>query len=207
MTRCGAPRASRARQASPVDQLRHTIRGRRRALDAAERDAAARAIAERARPLLADTTALGAYVAVAGEADPAPIVAEAWKRGIAVFVPRITAGSSMVFGEWRPDAIATRGLYGVPEPPTDASIRPAARLDTVLVPLVAFDRSGTRLGTGAGFYDRAFAFRLKQPRGSRPVLVGIAYHWQEAPVLERRPWDVPLDAVVTDREVIHCEPA
>jgi 5-formyltetrahydrofolate cyclo-ligase len=190
-----------------VDQLRRTIRARRRALDDAERDAAARAIAERVQPLLADTTALGAYVAVSGEADPAPIVQAAWARGVEVFVPRITAGSSMVFGEWRAGAVATRGLFGVPEPPADAAIRAAARLDTVLVPLVAFDRTGTRLGTGAGFYDRAFEFRLAQPRGSRPVLVGLAYHWQEAPELERRPWDVPLDVVVTDREVIHCTPA
>lgn len=195
-----------ARQASAVEQLRRTIRSRRHALDAAERDAASRAIAQRALPFLADIDALGAYVAVSGEVDPAPIVTAAWQRGIAVFVPRITAGRSMVFGAWRPGAVPARGLFGVPEPPTDAVIRAASRLDVVLVPLVAFDRTGTRLGTGAGFYDRAFAFRLTQPRGSRPMLVGLAYHWQEAPGLERRPWDVPLDAVVTDREVIHCTP-
>ena len=92
----------------------------------------------------------------------------------------------------------------MPEPTADKPVRAPGRLGTVLVPLVAFDRRGTRLGTGAGFYDRAFAFRLDQPRGSAPVLIGLAYSWQELPAIERRPWDVPLDYIITEREVIRA---
>ncbi|HEX7097485.1 MAG TPA: 5-formyltetrahydrofolate cyclo-ligase [Acidimicrobiales bacterium] len=187
-----------------MEVLRRSMRDRRRALDEATRSHAARSVARLALPLLDGVRTLGAYVAVGGEVDPAPIIEVAWQRGITVFVPRITAGYSMVFGEWKRDAPKRPGRFGVPEPDYDAVVRPASRLDAVLVPLVAFDRAGTRLGTGAGFYDRAFAFRLGQPRGSRPILVGLAYRWQESAHLERRPWDVPLDYVVTDGELVHC---
>ena len=77
------------------------------------------------------------------------------------------------------------------------------RLDVVLVPLVAFDRRGTRLGHGAGYYDAAFAFRHRSRR-TRPVLVGLAHAFQEVDHIDEREWDVPLDVVVTDRAVIDC---
>ena len=72
-------------------------------------------------------------------------------------------------------------------------------MDLVLAPLVAFDRTGTRLGMGGGFYDRAFAF-LRDPayRGHRPVLLGLGYEFQQTAELVRQAWDVPLEAAVTE---------
>jgi len=67
----------------------------------------------------------------------------------------------------------------------------------VLVPLVAFDDAGNRLGMGAGYYDRSFAFRRAAP--SPPLLVGVGYEFQRVPALAAQPWDVPLDAVLTER--------
>jgi 5-formyltetrahydrofolate cyclo-ligase len=189
-----------------VDSVRRALREQRQALDGASRDQVADAVAGLATPLLAGAASLAAYVAVQGEVDPAPIVHAAWARGLDVFLPRVMVGRSMVFAAWHAGAPTVRGHYGVPEPTAEVAVRPAGRLDVVLVPLVAFDRTGTRLGTGAGFYDRAFAFKHGQPRGSRPLLVGLAYAFQEVPGLERRSWDVPLDYVVTERELIRAGP-
>jgi 5-formyltetrahydrofolate cyclo-ligase len=185
-----------------MDAVRRALRDQRRALDDDARRVAAEAIARLAGPLVTHVPALGAYVAVQGEVDPSPLVRMTWAHGGEVYVPKVTIGRSMVFAAWREGERTVRGAFGVPEPEATVTVRPASRLDVVLVPLVAFDRAGTRLGTGAGFYDRAFAFRLDQPRGSRPLLVGLAYSWQEVPHLERRSWDVPLDYIVTEREVI-----
>jgi 5-formyltetrahydrofolate cyclo-ligase len=141
---------------------------------------------------------------VRGEVDPAPLVEWAWSVPVPVFVPRLTVGRSMVFAAWKPGAPTRLGAFGIPEPALEAPVRAAGRLGAVLVPLVAFDRTGTRLGTGAGYYDRTFEFRRHQPRGTAPLLIGLAYAWQEAPVVERRAWDIPLDYIVTDVEVIRA---
>ena len=68
----------------------------------------------------------------------------------------------------------------------------------VLLPVLGFDRHGTRLGTGAGYYDRMFAFRRHRHSWHRPLLVGIAFQCQQLPLIERSSHDVPLDAVVTE---------
>jgi 5-formyltetrahydrofolate cyclo-ligase len=75
----------------------------------------------------------------------------------------------------------------------------AARLDLVFAPLIAFDERGARLGTGAGFYDRALRRLRAGRRWRRPRIVGVAYSFQRTSGLEPAPWDVPLDAVLTEQ--------
>src|SRR5687767_13746260 len=89
-----------------------------------------------------------------------------------------------------------RNRFGIPEP-TGRRCAPQ-QLDLVLLPLVAFDRRGARLGMGGGFYDRTFAF-LRVAGRRKPRLVGLAHHFQEVAQLPREPWDVPLAAIVTER--------
>jgi 5-formyltetrahydrofolate cyclo-ligase len=97
--------------------------------------------------------------------------------------------------------IATNRL-GIPEPAdTDASLAPDA-LDVVLVPLLGFDRRGHRLGFGGGYYDRSFAFLRDVERPAKPLLVGIGYALQEVERVPHEDWDVPLDYVATERELI-----
>jgi 5-formyltetrahydrofolate cyclo-ligase len=72
----------------------------------------------------------------------------------------------------------------------------------VLLPLVAFDPQGGRLGMGGGYYDRTFAFLNGQKGGQKPKLIGLAHHFQQIPKLPIESWDVPLNAIVTDEQVI-----
>jgi 5-formyltetrahydrofolate cyclo-ligase len=74
----------------------------------------------------------------------------------------------------------------------------------VFLPLVGFDRHGLRLGTGGGYYDRAFAFRRWRSAWHAPRLVGLAYAFQQVERITPASHDVLLDAVVTDEGIIRC---
>ena len=90
--------------------------------------------------------------------------------------------------------------YNILEPELkNAELIAAENLDLVLVPLVAFDLSGNRLGMGAGFYDTTFSFLNNIKRPSKPYLLGLAYEWQKLATLEKENWDITLDAVITDQ--------
>jgi len=110
-------------------------------------------------------------------------------------VARVLDGHRLRFERYAPGIRLRRNRYGILEPALRGARCGPMRLDLVVVPLTAFDARGHRLGAGGGYYDRAFAAR----RGSRPRLVGYAYALQQAPALPTEPWDVRLDAVVTDK--------
>lgn len=186
---------------------RRRLRALRLSMPAAERAAAERAIAARLRRLGLARPGLrvAAYLAMPGEASLATFLAAAAAAGARVYVPRISSRRrrTLEFVELAPGAALRRGPYGILEPPAHGRRARMATLDAVLVPLVAFDREGHRLGMGAGYYDRALALRRDRVRAyRRPKLVGIAYSCQELASITPRAWDVALDAVVTERELI-----
>ncbi len=138
---------------------------------------------------------LACYWPADGELDPRPLMARLLTPGKVAYLPVIRPDGRLWFAPWRPDASWRLNRYGIPEPCGPAV--PARVLDLILLPLVAFDARGRRLGMGGGYYDRTLAFlghRLRR----RPRLVGLAYRWQEVPCLPAEPWDMPLDAVITD---------
>ena len=184
---------------------RRRLRALRLSMPAAERAAAERAIAARLRRLGLARPGLrvAAYLAMPGEASLATFLAVA--AGARVYLPRISSRRrrTLEFVELAPGAELRRGPYGILEPPAHGRRARMATFDAVLVPLVAFDRDGHRLGMGAGYYDRALASRRDRNRSyRRPKLVGIAYACQEIESITARAWDVALDAVVTERELI-----
>lgn len=141
---------------------------------------------------------LAGYMAMRTEIDPTAAMEEAAAHG-PVGVPVIMgAGRPLRFRRWEPGCAMIPGEFGAMIPETGAWIEP----EIVIVPLVAFDRQGGRLGYGGGFYDRT----LEQLRGSRPALaIGFAYAAQEDQRLPLEPTDQPLDLVVTERGVITSE--
>jgi 5-formyltetrahydrofolate cyclo-ligase len=185
-------------------ELRHELRARRRALEAAARQAAAEKLAGLLAELACYHSArhIAAYASVEGEMDPEPCMQQAYREGKRLYVPRLSAEhpKTLQFAGWKPGMPMRPNRIGIPEPADDRNtVIAPEKLDLVLVPLVAFDRRGQRLGTGGGYYDRTFAF-LKSG-ATRPLLLGLAYEFQCLDHIEAGPWDVPLNGVVTDQRV------
>ncbi len=188
-------------------QLRNHLRARRAQLSASERVAAATALAatlEQLPEFLVDTRIAG-YWAVRGEMPLLAAFASLRSRGQTYCLPVLSGDDTLCFAPWQPGATLATNRFGIPEPDAAPDRQFAASdLDVVLVPLVGFDRSGNRLGSGGGWYDRSFAFLHDAPRPARPVLVGIGYHFQEVAALVPKPWDIRMDFIATDRELIDC---
>lgn len=172
------------------------------ALRAAAR--AARAALGDSRPVIAPPPALLAllargmtvatYVPVGGEADPAPLARAAAAAGCALALPHVIDRPTPIrFLRWRDDDALVAGPFGLRQP---AGHMEEVAPDLILTPLVAFDRTLARLGQGAGHYDRAFA---RHPAAHR---IGVAFSVQEVDRLPTDPWDMPLHAIITEREWI-----
>ena len=190
--------------------LRAELRARRERLTPAERIGAATGVAqvlEQLPEFLVDTRVAG-YWAVGGELPLHAAHTALTRRGQNYHLPVLMPGRSLRFAPWRRGIELQPNRYGIPEPqcvPQDL-LAPEA-LELVLVPLVGFDRRGHRLGSGGGYYDRSFAFLRGMARPAPPVLVGIGYSFQELPALPEQDWDIQMDFVATERELIECTAA
>ncbi|MBI1186545.1 MAG: 5-formyltetrahydrofolate cyclo-ligase [Alphaproteobacteria bacterium] len=144
---------------------------------------------------------IAAYWPIGTEMDPRPLMAALAKAGRTIALPRADARDAPVrFLAWDGATLAP-DAYGAPAPHASADVV-APML--IIVPLLAFDRTGARLGQGGGVYDRTL--RALRPRGI--VAVGLAYAAQELDSVPAGPDDQGLDWVVTEREAIRCaEPA
>ncbi|MGD8911680.1 MAG: 5-formyltetrahydrofolate cyclo-ligase [Candidatus Thiodiazotropha sp.] len=144
------------------------------------------------------------YIAVRGEMDPAPLLQRALRAGKSVFLPILRERPSR--GLWFAPFTTCSGFstnrYGIQEPTYNHSklVMPWS-LDLVFVPLVAFDKEGHRLGMGGGYYDRTFAFKTKHSHLKGPKLIGLAHDFQLQSQLPVMPWDIPLDAVITEAAI------
>ncbi len=135
-------------------------------------------------------TIVGGYHALPGEADPALLLKELVARGCHIAFPRIAGKDQPLDFHLMPDGeVLTQGVHGIHEPSPDW---PQAMPDLLLVPLLAFDAHGHRLGYGGGFYDRTMEF-LCVPA------IGIAYAGQEVASLPAEPHDMALDGILTER--------
>lgn len=151
-------------------------------------------------PEIAGAATLGAFLADDGELDPAPLV-ETLAERVSLHLPVIGTNDAMRFRPWHRGTPLTEGRWGIPVPPDRGQDRGAGDLDVVIAPVVAVDRHGTRIGRGAGYYDRALHHRIGRP--GRPTIVGYAHQLQLVEVaLPRRRWDVPLDVLVTEAGVV-----
>ncbi len=176
----------------------------RRAIGAEDARSAAESAADHAMTLLQGaggvhgrTVAL--YMPIQNELDTRPLEGRLRDAGARLALPRVrTDGEPMTFREWRSDDALHKGYGGIREPAEDAAeLVP----DIVVVPLSAFDRRGFRVGYGKGHYDRTLG---PLERGVRPLTLGYAFAVQEVEEVPRELHDVPLDAVVTEVEIIRC---
>jgi 5-formyltetrahydrofolate cyclo-ligase len=177
--------------------LRAAALAKRDALSGDRRAAAAQAIAARGLPIdLMPGAVVAGYSAIRSELDPIPLMQKLAAAGARLALPAISArGQALRFRAWHPHDKLLPGPLGILEPsPAAAEITP----DIVLVPLAAFDRSGHRIGYGAGHYDRTLA-HLHKSKGF--AAIGLAFSAQEVAAIPALQHDVPLDYVLTETRV------
>ena len=193
-----------------MNPSRSELRARRRALDPALRSRFAMQAARLAKrqPFFLRAERIAFYLASDGELDPLPLLRSAVAMGKQCLLPVLhpLGHRRLWFARWKPGEPLRPNRYGIPEPRWERSglLSPRA-IDLVLMPLVAFDHRCHRMGMGAGYYDRTFAWRMRSPTWRGPSLVGYAYALQGVTAIDTQPWDVPLDAVITEREVLRCK--
>jgi 5-formyltetrahydrofolate cyclo-ligase len=174
----------------------------RRALPLIARQRAANAVAEHIAHThwLSAGKRIGLYASMPQELGTGPLIELAQARGCEIFLPRITSLRSRTIRFVPFSEAGTTHAFGMHEP-SSVDFVAARFLHTIFVPSVALDRRGTRLGHGAGFYDRALAFRNIRQHWHGPRLVGLAYSFQVVPHIPVTATDVNMDLIVTDRGI------
>ena len=189
--------------------LRRLLRRKRQALSQHEQHMAAQKLCQRLKtlPEIRRARRLSVYLPVKGEIDPTPLIPWLRQRNVALYLPvlRPFSTNQLWFVAYRPDTPMVKNRFGIDEPDAQFSAQrrnrlPAWALDTLIVPLVGFDANANRMGMGGGFYDRSLAF-MHRP-GPSPTLIGVAHACQQVASLPVEPWDVPLQAVVSDQGTV-----
>ncbi len=147
------------------------------------------------------------YWAVQGELPLLDTVHLLTAIGAAQYLPVVQDDGSLRFAPWRTGAELASNRFGIPEPVVKADqLFTAADLDVILLPLLAFDGQGNRVGSGAGFYDRSLAALISGPRPGKPLLIGVGYAFQQVARLVAQPWDVRLDRIVCQSGLVTAAP-
>jgi 5-formyltetrahydrofolate cyclo-ligase len=179
-------------------ELRRAAQARRDALPAGLRKAAAEAIAARVFPLaVASGAIVSGFMPLKSEINPLPLMRKLADAGARLALPEVAGrGKPLIMRSWQWGEPLVSGVWGIREPAPDA---PEVQPDILLVPLLAFDRSGHRIGYGAGYYDLTIA----QLRANKPIIaLGIAFAAQEIECVPRTARDAQLDLVLTENETI-----
>lgn len=217
-----------------IPHFREEVRAARIAVHPSQRALATRAVTDlvgdycRSSGLHLNPGRLGAYMPADGEISPEYIVEWFRGHGWTTWVPIVGDEGTMTFGRFDEGCEMAANRFGIPEPVEPPEVLEAHEMDVVIVPCVAVDRRGNRLGLGAGYYDRALAPRADEgsdapgrstsgenaptanaPRSgnprTRPLLITIGFELQLVEEMETDPWDVPMDVVVSDERVILVE--
>ena len=179
-------------------ELRRDAAARRDALPAELRKAAAETIAARAFAFpITPRTIVSGFMPMKSEINPLPLMKKLAEAGARLALPKIAGrGKPLIMRAWQWGAPLDAGQWGIREPKPEA---PEVDPDIILVPLLAFDRAGQRIGYGAGYYDMTIA-RLRSRKSV--TAVGIAFAAQEVAAVPATPDDARLDLVLTESEII-----
>jgi 5-formyltetrahydrofolate cyclo-ligase len=179
-------------------ELRSRALAKRDALTDKQRGAAAQALAKRGLPVAVTAGVIvSGYSPIRNEIDPTPLMSKLAEQGARLALPCVNArGQSLTFRAWSPGERLMLGSLGILEPsPAAAELIP----DIMLVPLAAFDRSGHRIGYGAGHYDYTFSYLR---RAKAVIGIGLAFAAQEIESVPALAHDVALDYVLTEKKVL-----
>jgi len=145
---------------------------------------------------------IGVYLANDGEIDPYLLIEHARFLNKKVYLPILSPlKNQLYFAPYETDSRLQLNRFNIPEPSCHPSQwKKAGQLDLLLLPLVAFDTRGNRLGMGGGFYDRTLAYLQHRKSWRKPTLVGLAHEIQKMGKLQRQNWDIPVDYIITEKQ-------
>lgn len=188
-------------------EVREKMQKRRRELALVPVAQAAQAVAAEVVLLteFLDARHIGCYLAIDNELDPMPVMYCANTLHKKIYLPVVSSltetSSALEFHAYTLGDPLLKGMHGISAPAHRTQLpRDLADLDLIFVPLLAFDEHCNRLGRGAGHYDRALNL-AREGRGRLPCLIGLAYEFQKAPQIVTDKWDVPLDIVITEKNI------
>lgn len=140
---------------------------------------------------------IGLYFSAFSEVDVDSLWLDAMALGKNCYFPVSCANKTLLFLPGEKTTPYRSNRFNILEPALPLSMAiPLTQLDILFIPLVSFDATGTRLGMGGGFYDKTLQ------TNNKPLLVGLAYAFQQSPTLPRDAWDVPLDRIVTEESIL-----
>ncbi len=199
---------------SSIDKkaLRASKRELRRQIGADEQHNTAKTVTETAllQPFFRLGNDIAIYMSADGEVDTGILLETLLELGKNCYLPvMLDATTTLEFRQYLPEKPLIRNSFGLHEPGPEAPTIAPELLSAVFMPLVAFDERGNRLGMGKGYYDRTFAFKIRQAHKSlkspeSPVLIGLAHECQRVENLEAANWDVPLKGIITGRKMYQC---
>jgi 5,10-methenyltetrahydrofolate synthetase len=173
--------------------IRTTMRKKRKNLSLAEKQRKDFLILEHLKEIVAFETHIGVFLSFQDEIDTFPIVEYLFEKGIKVSSSKIEE-NNLVFYQLSAPATIETGVYNIPIPQSDVKTR-AQDMGILLIPLLAFSKEKHRVGYGKGYYDRY----LKNYKGLK---VGLAYDFQYLPCFKTDQYDIPLDMIVTESQIM-----
>jgi len=153
-----------------------------------------------------DNLNVACYMALADEIDALPIIQALWQAKKACYLPVLStkADKHLQFVLYEAGMALGLNRYQVSEPQNITQVLSGPQLDVVVLPLIAFDQKGNRLGTGGGYYDRTFSFVLqsKFTQKKKPHLLGLAFELQKVTQIPSEVFDVPVEGMITEKGLI-----
>jgi 5-formyltetrahydrofolate cyclo-ligase len=147
-----------------------------------------------------NSQSVASYLALPEEMDTQPLIEALWEAEKDCYLPLIHPNKELSFALYNKTTPLAPNRYQVLEPQNTTSELAGFELDVVLVPLIAFDLKGNRLGTGGGYYDRTFSFLLTkgESKKKKPLFLGLAYELQRVEQIPHEDFDVPLEGILTE---------
>ena len=186
-------------------EIRKTVRESRKSLTSQQQQQAAQQLSINFFQYinLPKKARIGLYLQNDGELDTSLLIQDLWNENHQLFLPIIHPFNrqNLLFQKYEKNSPMKLNRYAILEPKLDCTgVAPLNSLDFLLMPLVAFDQQGNRLGMGGGYYDRTLAQHYRQQR-SKPQLIGLAHDCQKVAKLPAAAWDVPLPQILTPSQL------
>ncbi|MCT8249615.1 5-formyltetrahydrofolate cyclo-ligase [Proteus faecis] len=186
------------------DEIRKTIRQKRRLLTLDEQQQAAEQLCKQvlSHPKIKHAQTIALFLSFDGEIDTSPLISQLWALNKQVCLPVLHPfhRHHLLFLRYTPSTVLVKNRFNISEPPLNVNmVIPISDIDIIFTPLVAFDALGQRLGMGGGFYDRTL--ENWQQKSFYPM--GLAHTCQQVKYLPTATWDVPLPEIITPTKVWH----